>query len=95
MEISAARDWIIVIVGILEILLLIGLIIAVLIIYNKVNQLIKKGKEAIQRIEETIKKTEKTVTLPYFKIGAWLFRTIAAALGERRRKSKEERANGR
>ena len=96
MEISQARDWIIVIVGILETILLIGLIIIILVIYSKINKIIKKGKEAVQKIEETIDKTEKTVASPYFKIGAWLFRVIAAALGgSKKRKSKEERGNGR
>lgn len=88
MEISLARDWVIVIVGIIEIILLIGLIIGLVIVYNKINKLIKKGQETVQKVE-------RTVSSPYYKIGAWLFRAIAAALGSRKRKAKEERANGR
>ena len=95
MEIASARDWIIVIVGALEIIFIIALAIVLLIIYNKVNHLIKKGKETAHKIQESISKAERTVTSPYFKIGAFILRAVAAGLGGKNKKRKEEKVNGR
>ena len=74
MDVSSFRDWIIIILGILEILLIIGLIVVLLVVYSKVNKLITKGKE-------TVMKFENAVASPYLKVGAWLLRTIASGLG--------------
>ncbi len=81
MEIASARDWIIVLVGALEILFIIGFLIILLIIYSKVNKLIKQGKETIERIE-------RTVTSPYYKAGSLLFKIIAKGLGIFQKKEK-------
>lgn len=92
MEVALTRDWIIIIAGILEILLLLGLIVSLIIIYVKINRIIKKGKETVRRIEEQVDKIEKTISSPYYKIAAWLLRAIAAVLGgSKKRKQKEER----
>ncbi len=63
MEVALTRDWIIIIAGILEILLLLGLIVSLIIIYVKINRIIKKGKETVRRIEEQVDKIEKTISL--------------------------------
>jgi hypothetical protein len=83
MGIASARDWIIVIVGVLEILFLIGAVVILLIIYSKINKLVKQGKMTIEKIE-------KTVTSPYFKAGAWIFRTVAVVLSVFDKRQKKE-----
>lgn len=73
MDIVLLRDWIIIVLGILEIILIIAFIVAILVLYNKVNRLIGKGKQAIYSIE-------RAFTNPYNKAGSWLFRCLAGGL---------------
>jgi len=74
MDITSARDWVIVILGILEIIFMIVLFILLLVLYSKINRLIKKGKETVMKIEHMF-------ASPYLKAGSWLFKIIASGLG--------------
>jgi len=86
--VASTRDWVIIIVGILEIILLIGLLISLFIIYRKVNNLINK-------IKETVHKIENMITSPYFKVGAFLVKTFAPGFEMFHKKEKKEgKANG-
>lgn len=81
MEIESARDWIIVLVGALEIILIIGLAIVMIVVFNKINKLVKQVNKLVEQGKETIKKIEHTVTSPYYKGGTWIFKVIAKGLG--------------
>ena len=74
MDVTLLRDWIIIVYGILGTVLIITFFIVVLFLYNKVNRLIKKGKEILLIVENTF-------TSLYYRAGSWLFRGLAAGLG--------------
>ena len=54
--------------------LVITFFIVVLFLYNKVNRLIEKGKRILLIVGNTF-------TSPYYRVGLWLFRGLAAGLG--------------
>jgi len=82
MDVAGFRDWVIIILGILDIILIVGLIVVILIIYYKINKVITK-------VKEIVKKAENFIASPYFKAGSWLLSAVAAGLGIfQKRKSK-------
>ena len=84
MDVESFRDWIIIILGILEIVLILGVFIMVLVIYQKVNRLIAQGKETVMKIQNTF-------AAPYFKAASWIFKALAAGIGMfQKRNTKEE-----
>jgi cell shape-determining protein MreC len=91
MEIALVRDWVIVIVGVLEILLLLGLIIIVLVLYSKINKLINGVKETVERIK-------KTITSPYYKTAAvmfqWIYDKLKIFSGRKNTEAKCKRKSG-
>jgi uncharacterized membrane protein required for colicin V production len=95
MDISSARDWIIIIVGALEIILIIGAMIFFLIMYQKMKKFLERTKDTIQKIEDIVNMAEKTLVLPCLRAGSWLLKFTAAIQGIfNKRKQKEEQANG-
>jgi len=84
MDISILRDWIIVITGILEIILLLAFIAVILVLYYKINPLIERSKR-------TLKKVETVFTNPYYQAGAQLFRFLATILGAFDKEKNRER----
>jgi hypothetical protein len=83
MELASARDWIIILVGALEIILLIVFIIVSLVLYAKINKIIKEAREKIQKLEHL-------VTSPYYRVGSIVFGVIARGLGLFKRKKERE-----
>lgn len=74
MEIAQFRDWVIIIEGILEIILIIGLGILVFSLYKKINQLIGEGRQIVISVE-------RTLSNQYYKAGAWILRKLLQGLG--------------
>lgn len=93
MELASARDWIIIILGVLEILIVIGIIIVFAILYIKISHLIKQVNRLVAKGKDTIERLEHAVTSPYLKASAWLFRIIADGFGLfKKRKMEEDRS---
>ena len=72
MDIALLRDWVIIIQGIMELLLIIAFLIVVLVLYIKVNRLIRGGERAIKLIK-------KSFVSPSYK-WALVFGLLASAL---------------
>lgn len=81
MGIEVWRDWIIVIQGIIQILLLLLLIIMALVLYSKINSFIKRGKETLYNVEYNV---EKKFASPYYRTGSWVVGWIAEAIWKKK-----------
>ncbi len=64
-DITVLRDWVIVIVGILGILMLLGLLIVSLILISKIMSLVNKVKHIANAVDSAIRS-------PYYEVASWV-----------------------
>ena len=81
MGIEVWRDWIIVIQGIIQMIFILVLIILALVLYSRVNNLIKTGKQTLYNIENNV---ERTFTNAYYKTGSYIVGWLTEAIWKKR-----------
>ena len=81
MEIEVWRDWIIVICGIIQIIFILLLIVLAVVLYSRINDVVKKGKQTLYNIEDSI---ERTFANSYYRTGSWVVGWLAEAIWKKR-----------